>query len=108
MAIESINPTTEESMRVFEEHTDLEVDQRLVAGTAAFDRWRRTSFAERGRLFQVAAAYLRQHKERLARLITLEMGKPIAQAEAEVEKCAWNCEFYAEEAEGFLADRATV
>jgi succinate-semialdehyde dehydrogenase/glutarate-semialdehyde dehydrogenase len=73
-----------------------------------FRRWRATSFGERAELMRGAAAYLRQEQARLAGLVTAEMGKPIVEAEGEIEKCAWNCEFYAENAERFLADEPQV
>jgi succinate-semialdehyde dehydrogenase / glutarate-semialdehyde dehydrogenase len=69
-----------------------------------FQTWRATAFTERAGLMHQAAGYLRQHRARLAGIITAEMGKPIVEAEAEIEKCAWNCEFYAQNAERFLAD----
>ena len=104
MAIESINPTTEEVMRTYDELSDAEVERALAQAHAAYQSWRGTSFAHRASTLKKAAAYLRSHKEELARLATLEMGKPITQAEAEVEKSAWGCEYYAENAEQMLAD----
>jgi len=104
MAIESINPTTEEVMRTYDELPDAEVERALAQAHAAYQSWRGTSFAHRASTLKKAAAYLRSHKEELARLATLEMGKPITQAEAEVEKSAWGCEYYAENAEQMLAD----
>jgi acyl-CoA reductase-like NAD-dependent aldehyde dehydrogenase len=104
MTMQSINPTTEEVMATFEEHTPAQVDQALAQARSAFLSWRGTSFAERADPMRRAAAYLRAQKVELGRLITLEMGKPIAEAEAEVEKCAWNCDYYAEHAQGYLAD----
>jgi acyl-CoA reductase-like NAD-dependent aldehyde dehydrogenase len=104
MAIESINPTTEEVMRTYDELTDAEVERALAQAHAAYQSWRGTSFAHRASTLKKAVAYLRSHKEELARLATLEMGKPITQAEAEVEKSAWGCEYYAENAERMLAD----
>ena len=104
MAIESINPTTEEVMRTYDELSDAEVESALAQAHAAYQSWRGTSFAHRASTLKKAAAYLRSHKEELARLATLEMGKPITQAEAEVEKSAWGCEYYAENAEQMLAD----
>ncbi|MBI2911063.1 MAG: NAD-dependent succinate-semialdehyde dehydrogenase [Chloroflexi bacterium] len=103
MAMQSINPATEEVLATFEELSPAQVDRALDISTAAFGHWRHTTFAERSRPVRAAAAYLRQHEARLAGLMTAEMGKPIVEAEAEVEKCAWNCEFYAENAERFLA-----
>src|SRR5687767_9227213 len=103
MTIQSINPSTEELIATFDEFTEQQLDQALDRAALAFERWRRVSFAERSRLMTGAASYLRGHKPRLAGLITAEMGKPIVEAEAEIEKCAWNCDFYAENAEQFLA-----
>src|SRR5436309_13238057 len=105
MAIESINPATEETLATYPELTPQQVDAALGDVETAFRGWRALSFGERAEPMRRAAGYLRQHKERFARLITLEMGKPITQAEAEVEKCAWNCEFYADNAARFLGDR---
>ena len=70
---------------------------------AAYQKWRRTSFAQRSALMHQAANYLRQNKARYAAMATAEMGKPILQAEAEIEKSAWNCDFYADNAEKMLA-----
>jgi acyl-CoA reductase-like NAD-dependent aldehyde dehydrogenase len=102
--MQSINPTTEEVLATFDEHSPEQVDRLIGEAHAAFGTWRESSFAERAGLMRRAAAYLREHKGELGRLITLEMGKSIGEAEAEVEKCAWTCEFYAEQAQRFLAD----
>jgi succinate-semialdehyde dehydrogenase / glutarate-semialdehyde dehydrogenase len=104
-AIESINPATEEVIATFEQFTPAQVEQALVDAAAAFRQWREQSFAQRSRAMRRAAELLRQRKERYAGLITAEMGKPITQAEAEVEKCAWVCEYFAGNAERFLARR---
>src|SRR5437867_2137328 len=104
MVLQSINPATEEVLATFEEFYSRQLAQVLDHATHVFEEWRRASFADRNRLMRGAAGHLRGRKERLAALITAEMGKPIVEAEAEIEKCAWNCEFYAENAERFLAD----
>jgi len=104
-AIESINPATEEVIATFEQFTPAQVEQALVEADAAFRQWRRRSFGERSKVMRRAAELLRTRKERYAGLITAEMGKPITQAEAEVEKCAWVCEYFADNAERFLARR---
>ena len=104
MSIQSINPATEEVIETFEPHTTAQVNQALDEAHNAFLSWRDTTFAERGAALHRIATYLREHKAELARLATLEMGKPIVESEAEVEKCAWNCDFYADNAEKFLAD----
>ena len=106
MAIESINPATEEVMQRFDEATASQIEAALEASMQTFVSWRKTSFEHRAGLMRAAAADLRREKGRIGRLITMEMGKPIAEAEAEVEKCAWCCDYYAENADGYLADRA--
>ncbi len=104
LPIATINPATGEVARTFEPLSDTELDQRLQAAADAFPRYRSTSFAERARLMKRIAELLESEKAAFARLMTLEMGKPIAAAVQEVEKCAWGCRFYAENAERFLAD----
>ena len=96
--LRSVNPATEEELASFQEHTAEELDRALVEADAAQRAWRRTSLGQRARVLVEAARLLRQRRPESARLATLEMGKPIAEAEAEVDKCAWNCEFYAEQA----------
>ncbi|TMB67338.1 MAG: NAD-dependent succinate-semialdehyde dehydrogenase [Chloroflexi bacterium] len=107
MALQSINPATEELLASFEEFSADQLDEALERGIQAFGEWRRVSFDDRSRLMRGAASHLREEKERLAGLTTAEMGKPIIEAEAEIEKCAWNCDFYADNAGRFLA-RQTV
>ncbi|MBI3977398.1 MAG: aldehyde dehydrogenase family protein, partial [Chloroflexi bacterium] len=104
-AIQSVNPATEEVLATFEPFTARQIDERLGGAHAAFLRWRDVPFAERGALMRRVAVHLRTHKADLAGLITAEMGKPVVEAEAEVEKCAWSCEFFAEHAAQFLADQ---
>ena len=104
MSIQSLNPANGEVLETFELFSHTQIDEALAAAHTAFQSWREISFAERGTLFRRLANHLRVHKTELARTATLEMGKPITESEAEVEKCAWNCEFYAENAEKFLAD----
>src|SRR6266516_5116352 len=104
MVIRSINPTTEEALAEFEEFTPEQVETVLREAQQAFGQGRRTIFEERAALMRRTASYLRQHKERLAGLTTAEMGKPIVEAEAEIEKCAWTADFYAAHAARFLAD----
>jgi succinate-semialdehyde dehydrogenase / glutarate-semialdehyde dehydrogenase len=107
MALKSLNPTTEEVEATFEEHKAEDVEKALANASRAFEGWRKTSFEERSRRMQAAASVLRANKARYAALMTAEMGKPIRQSEAEVEKCAWGCEFYAEHAAGFLSNQNT-
>lgn len=102
--ISSINPATGEVLATYDQHDARHVDAVLAAAHSAQKAWGRTSLAERSSLLKRVAAKLRERKQEFARLITLEMGKPIVESEAEIEKCAWNCDFYAEKAPEFLGD----
>jgi succinate-semialdehyde dehydrogenase/glutarate-semialdehyde dehydrogenase len=104
MNIQSLNPATEEVLATFELFSAAQIDETLAAAHTAFQSWREISFAERSTRFRRVASYLREHKTALARTATLEMGKPLVESEAEIEKCAWNCEYYADNAEKFLVD----
>jgi len=106
MSIESINPATGEVIESFEPFTQEQIDAALDRAQQAFSTWRTADYDTRATLVLKIAETLRAQKERLAKVITLEMGKPIAEAEAEVEKCAWNCEFYADEGEALPRQRA--
>ncbi len=103
MPFESINPATGEVLARYDEMSAAEVDAAIEAAAAEFRSWRTTSFATRTQLMHRAAGELRENREDCARMITLEMGKPIAQARSEVDKCALVCEWYAENAERTLA-----
>ena len=103
--IVSINPATGQEIGRFAEHTAADVERALGAAAAAQAQWARRSVAERVPLLGRLAQVLRDGKARYARLITAEMGKPLAEAEAEVEKCAMTCDFYAAQAPAFLADQ---
>jgi len=102
--IEAVNPATEEVVATFEPSTPEAIEHALDRAERSYRTWRKTTFTERAPLMHQAAAYLRDQRSHLARLITLEMGKPIVEAEAEIDKCAWNCDFYADNAVTFLAD----
>jgi len=99
----SVNPATGETIREYAEHDEAAVRRLLGAAHAAAASWRTTPIAERADLLRRLAASLRARQAECARLMTLEMGKPIAAAEAEVEKCAWVCEHYAAHGPGYLA-----
>ncbi|HRT58743.1 MAG TPA: NAD-dependent succinate-semialdehyde dehydrogenase [Candidatus Paceibacterota bacterium] len=102
----SLNPATGEVLGRFPEHDEVEVERRLAAAAEAFRQHRGTSFGQRAECLRRAAEVLETDKARWARIMTLEMGKPIRAAVQEVEKCAWACRYYAENGEGFLADEA--
>jgi succinate-semialdehyde dehydrogenase / glutarate-semialdehyde dehydrogenase len=105
MNIQSINPATGEVLENFQEMSTSEIDGILEAAETTFREWRKRPFVERTKRMRQAAALLRAGKEKYARTMALEMGKPIVQGEAEVEKCAWACDYYAEHAEAFLAEQ---
>jgi succinate-semialdehyde dehydrogenase/glutarate-semialdehyde dehydrogenase len=106
VSIESINPTTGVRLRSFEPLANREVDARLDLATAAFRLWRRRPFSDRAAPMKQAAELLETEKARWGEIMTLEMGKPIAAAVAEAEKCALVCRYYAERAAGFLSDES--
>ena len=104
MSIQTINPTSGEVLETFEPFSQQQINRALDQAHQTFLRWRTMTFAERAKHLHSVASHLRDHKTALARIAVLEMGKSITEAEAEVEKCAWNCDFYADHAERFLAD----
>jgi succinate-semialdehyde dehydrogenase/glutarate-semialdehyde dehydrogenase len=102
MAIETINPATEELVKQFTAHSDDEVKLIIENVNKEFLTWKNKSFSERKILMLRAAEILKNEKKHYAEILTLEMGKPIKQAIAEVEKCAWVCEYYTENTESIL------
>ena len=102
MAIESINPTTGEVVKTYEELTPGELTPIIEAAHESFLTWRNTSFADRAKLMKKAAQILRQTANETATLMAMEMGKPIKDGRAESEKCAWVCDYYADNTEVFL------
>src|SRR5215471_16047952 len=104
MPISSINPATGEVLKTFAALTPEELDEKLARAAQTFSQYRFTNFAARSAMMQRAAEILEQDKGRFARIMTLEMGKPIKAAVQEAEKCAWVCRYYAENAENHLAD----
>jgi succinate-semialdehyde dehydrogenase/glutarate-semialdehyde dehydrogenase len=102
--IASTNPATGATCRTFEPLTDSRIEDRLRRAAAAYQAYRRTSFADRARWLNAAAAILESEKDRLGRVMTLEMGKTIGAARAEAAKCALACRYYAEHGERLLAD----
>jgi succinate-semialdehyde dehydrogenase / glutarate-semialdehyde dehydrogenase len=101
--VKSINPATEEVVTEYAEHTSGHIEAVLESARRAFLRWRLVSIGERASLMARAGAILRNRRDELARLMTVEMGKPITAGEAEVEKCADACDYFAENAAKFLA-----
>jgi succinate-semialdehyde dehydrogenase/glutarate-semialdehyde dehydrogenase len=104
MAIASINPATGEKLRTFDALDDAAIDAAIERSASALRVNRARGFHERGIRMRKTAEILENRKNDLGRLITIEMGKPVKAAVAEVTKCATTCRYYAEHAEGYLAD----
>jgi succinate-semialdehyde dehydrogenase/glutarate-semialdehyde dehydrogenase len=104
MTYEAIDPHTGNSLRRQETATPAELRSALERAAEGFLPWHRTGFDERAGVLRAAARLLRGRADEHGRLMAEEMGKPIAAGRAEAEKCAWVCEYYADHAEGFLAD----
>ncbi len=106
MAIQSINPATNEKLRSFEPLSADKVVEAITKSDEAFRKWRQASFAERKRVMLEFARNLRENAELYAKLITLEMGKRLEESKGEILYCAKIAEFYANGAEEFLVDEA--
>ena len=105
MAIATTNPATGETIRTFDALTDAQLEQRLQTAAEVFRTYRTTTFAQRSGWLRRAAEILDEEAEELGGLATLEMGKTLASAIAEIHKCAKGCRWYADHAEGILADQ---
>ena len=103
-AIETRNPATDEVLQRYEPHDHAAVDARLNAAVRAQRQWRAASFEERGRALKAAARSLRERKREHAELATREMSKPVAEAMAEIEKCAVACDWFAGNAQRLLTN----
>jgi len=104
----SINPATGQTLAEYPPMSPAEIKQAIAAADRAFLHWRRTAFAERATLTRALAGLLRERAGVLAELMAQEMGKPVTAGVAEIEKCALACDYYAEHAEGFLADQVVA
>jgi succinate-semialdehyde dehydrogenase/glutarate-semialdehyde dehydrogenase len=105
MAIESINPATGERVATFPSATPEEIDRILTEAVQAQKEWAQTSFADRAKPMRKAATLLKERAKDLAKIMAIEMGKPLKDGVAEATKCAWVCDHYAEHAEGYLKPR---
>ena len=104
MAIATINPATGETIKTFEALTEQEIDARLDRASAAFRAYRTTSVEQRAGWLRAAADVLDADTDRVAELMTLEMGKTLTAAKAEATKCAKALRYYAEHGPAMLAD----
>ncbi len=100
---QTVDPSSATPGECYDGHTRQEALSIAREARAAFPDWRRRSFAERAQLMHAAASGLRRRKGEFAELMTAEMGKTRTEGLAEIEKCAFNCDFFADHAEGFLA-----
>lgn len=104
MPIATVNPANGETLKTYEPMGEEELERRLQLAEATFRTYRTTTFAERARLLNKAADLLEEDQQEIGRVMTTEMGKPVKQARAEAAKCAKAMRWYAERAEGLLAD----
>lgn len=102
MAIQTLNPATGLVVKTFPELSEDELQAKIRLASQALVTWRKSSFEERAQVLKKVAQDLRTRASELAGLITLEMGRPITPAKAEIEKCAWVCEYYAEQGQRLL------
>jgi succinate-semialdehyde dehydrogenase / glutarate-semialdehyde dehydrogenase len=105
MAIQTINPATNEVVKIFAEMMDEDVDKAVAKADSTFDDWKKTDYKLRAQVLHKVAGLLREKKKALAQMITLEMGKLVAQAEGEIKLSAEIFDYYAKNAESFLADK---
>src|SRR6476660_9758579 len=104
MAIETVNPATGEVLKTFAPLSAAEIESRITRAAEAFDRHRRTTFAQRAAWMQASADVLEAELDDIAVIMTTEMGKTVKSARTEAAKCVKGMRFYAEHAEAFLAD----
>jgi len=104
MMKKSINPYNGEKLFEFKPLTQLEVQEKILKAQKVYESWKTTTFKERSKLMLKASKVLMEGKAQYARTITQEMGKPISQSIAEIEKCSWVCEYYAKNAADQLKD----
>lgn len=100
----AVNPATGDVLSEYPDHEPAEVERRLAVAAAAFSEWQRVPLGERRLCMQRVAELLRRRAADYASLMALEMGKPIREGQAEIEKCAWAAEFFSERAESYLSD----
>ena len=104
VAMKAIDPATGEVLKEYANTTADELESRVDRAHRAFLAWRETDFAHRATRMRAAAKILRERAGSLAELMACEMGKPVRDGRSEAEKCAWVCDYYADESERFLAD----
>ncbi|MEE8341008.1 MAG: NAD-dependent succinate-semialdehyde dehydrogenase [Candidatus Neomarinimicrobiota bacterium] len=103
--LQSINPLNQKIIQTYKEHSLREVNHIIAEVDSEFTNWKRSNFNERTKLLKNTASILRKNIDEYSKIITMEMGKSIRESRAEIEKCAWVCEYYAENGEHFLAPK---
>jgi len=101
--LQSINPFNQEVIQSYKEHSQNEINNIITDADITFKEGRQTNFVERSELLCNTASILKKNIEKYSKIITMEMGKPIRESRAEIEKCEWVCKYYAENGEKFLA-----
>jgi len=105
VTLQSVNPATGAVLETFEETSPGELERTIARADAASRAWRVLPVTARAERLRAAGRILRERKDAYARTMALEMGKPLAQGVAEAEKCAWVCDYYADQAAAMLADQ---
>lgn len=105
MEFKSVNPYNGRQTGSYSSLTEVQLNDKLNRSQVAFNSWRQVPLAERCQLIKNASQILRDNVEEYAKMITLEMGKPITESRGEVNKCAWVCEYYADNAQAFLSNQ---
>ena len=101
--LQSINPFNQEVIRDYKEHSQYEINHIIIEANNEFTKWKQTNFNERAKLLRNTASILKKNIEKYSKIMTMEMGKPIRESRAEIEKCIWVCEYYAENGQRFLS-----
>lgn len=101
--LKSTNPYNQEVIKNYKEHSQNEINHIITEVDGEFTEWRQTKFENRANLLRNTASILKKNIEKYSNIMTMEMGKPIRESHAEIEKCAWVCEYYAENGEKFLS-----
>lgn len=104
MEFQSINPYNKEVIGTYQEQSKAEIREILDQSSGVFESWKKVPLSERALLMRKAGTLLKNDAEKHAKMISREMGKPITEARGEIAKCAWVCEYYANNAADFLAD----
>ena len=102
MSLTTINPSDGNTLKTYAELDGSAIEACIEKSQAAFEEWRRIEFSHRAALLKKASRILIENRDRYARRMALEMGKPIRDGRGEIEKCAWGCDYYAENAENML------